>query len=151
MSLGRGASLVASLGPVGHLPRAPATAASLLGALAWRRLAPSPRRATLLVLAVALVGGACARACITPGDPDPQRVVVDELAGVWLALAGLPPSWPACLAGGFAFRLLDRLKPGPVAAVQRLGGAGGVMADDLLAGALANLLLRGGLAVSRAR
>ena len=108
--------------------------------------------------AVAL--GTWAVAVVTRGDPEPDRpwIVIDELAGQWLALcapsfgfwhAGLPASsfpWPGWLAAFVLFRLFDITKPGPIGRLDRRGDAWGVMADDLAAGlaaALATLLLAG--------
>lgn len=79
--------------------------------------------------------------------PDPQVIVIDEVAGQWLAYAGavLAPllGWPAgagwksLLAGFILFRGFDVLKPFPIRRSERLGGAAGVVVDDLLAGAYA--------------
>jgi phosphatidylglycerophosphatase A len=71
---------------------------------------------------------------------DPNEVVIDEIAGQAIALAGLhiafpgPAPWPGVLAAFALFRLLDVTKPGPIGALERLPGGLGIMADDLLAG-----------------
>jgi phosphatidylglycerophosphatase A len=84
------------------------------------------------------------RASIVWNEKDPQRVVIDEVAGVLIAMgmvrgAGL---WPAVL--GFAlFRLFDITKPGPIRRAERLPPVGfGIMADDLVAGIVAGVLTR---------
>ncbi|EHM13842.1 MULTISPECIES: phosphatidylglycerophosphatase A family protein [Jonquetella] len=97
------------------------------------------------ILAAILVGtwasGAHARAL---GQSDPGEVIVDELAGQWIALAGHMVSRASagwlipCLA---LFRLFDILKPWPVNKLEKLPGGVGIMADDLLAGVEANLCL----------
>lgn len=76
---------------------------------------------------------------------DPGFIVIDEWAGQWIALAGLPfaahgwlDPWP--LVPFVLFRLFDIWKPGPVDAAQRLPGGWGIVMDDVLAGALAALL-----------
>ncbi|MCL6622919.1 MAG: phosphatidylglycerophosphatase A [Syntrophobacterales bacterium] len=66
-------------------------------------------------------------------------MVIDEAAGQLVALALLPPTWPAGLLGFLLFRVLDILKPWPLKALEHLPGGWGVMADDLAAGALAGL------------
>lgn len=66
---------------------------------------------------------------------DPGWVVVDEAAGALIATIGL--GVPAALVAWIVFRIADIFKrafPG-VAAAERLPGAWGVMADDLVAGA----------------
>jgi phosphatidylglycerophosphatase A len=77
--------------------------------------------------------------------PDDGRIVVDEIAGQLLALApllALPiasrTNFFALVTAFVAFRGFDIAKPGPVRWVEgRLRGGVGVMADDLVAGALA--------------
>lgn len=72
---------------------------------------------------------------------DPQEVVIDEWAGYfltyWLVLFFIPNSWKVATAVFLLFRLMDILKPFPINKSQRLGGAKGIMIDDLLAGVYA--------------
>lgn len=73
---------------------------------------------------------------------DPSLVVIDEVVGVLFALAFVAhgPLWLLTLAF-LLFRLLDILKPGPIAALERLRPPGiGIMADDVAAGLLAGAL-----------
>ncbi len=73
---------------------------------------------------------------------DEPQIVADEVAGMWLALIAVPASWPWMLAAFGLFRFFDIAKPGPVGWLdKRLHSGLGIMADDLLAGALAGLLL----------
>jgi len=70
-------------------------------------------------------------------EGDPGWVVIDEFAGQWLALCGLAhASLPGLLAAFIVFRILDVAKPGPIGWADRQGGAAGIMADDLIAGAI---------------
>ena len=79
------------------------------------------------------------------GNEDPSEVVIDEVAGVLIAVglaSGLAfqENW---LAAGLAvalFRLFDIWKPGPIDSVQSLPHGFGIMADDVLAGLAAGLL-----------
>jgi len=73
---------------------------------------------------------------------DPQEIVIDELAGQWIALLLIPENWPWWLAGFVLFRLFDIWKPWLIDRVQHLPGGGGIMADDVLAGALAFSILQ---------
>ena len=76
------------------------------------------------------------------GDHDPGWVVIDEFAGQFLTLLVLPaPGWGGIALGFVLFRIFDIVNPGPIDAVQRLPGATGVMADDLLAGLAAGACL----------
>lgn len=136
---------------VGLLRPAPGTwgSAVALGlGLVIDRFAGFPGLA-LATLAVTVLGfWACARVC-GPGD-DPSEVVIDEVAGMWIAL--LFPSfafwtrdfdgwmpYPGWLAAFVLFRLFDIWKPGPVGWADRRGDAAGVMLDDLIAGVLAGI------------
>lgn len=69
---------------------------------------------------------------------DPQEIVIDEWAGLLIALFGVSSNHLLSILTAFVFfRLFDILKPGPVAWVEKLPGAWGVMADDIVAGVLA--------------
>lgn len=73
---------------------------------------------------------------------DPQIVVIDEVAGVWLTLAGARTlNWKTWLAAFFLFRLFDIWKPFPVRQFERLPGGIGIVADDLMAGVYGALVL----------
>ena len=75
-------------------------------------------------------------------DKDPSPIVIDEVAGLWLTLT-LAPLTPlgAALAFGL-FRFFDIVKPWPVRWADRnIGGATGIMLDDILAGIWAALVL----------
>ena len=77
------------------------------------------------------------------GASDPGKVVIDEIGGFLLTMAGSPVAVPHIVAGFFLFRFFDILKPPPVRQAERyLRGGLGVVADDLLAGAYAWLCLR---------
>jgi len=77
------------------------------------------------------------------GASDPGKVVIDEIAGYLLAMAGSPVAAGHIIAGFFLFRFFDILKPPPVRQAERyLRGGLGVVADDLLAGVYAWICLR---------
>ncbi|MEP0944211.1 MAG: phosphatidylglycerophosphatase A [Rhizobiaceae bacterium] len=74
---------------------------------------------------------------------DPQIVVVDESAGVLLALFLMGPTtlWTV-IAAVVLFRLFDMTKPWPISAAEKLQPAGvGIMADDIVAGIVAGLIV----------
>ena len=98
----------------------------------------------LVAIPLAMVIGwlSCPGACLHFDKKDPSQVVIDEVAGQWVALAGLPLE-PVTLIAGFAlFRLFDIVKPWPVGRLERFPGASGIMLDDLAAGLIAHLILR---------
>jgi phosphatidylglycerophosphatase A len=81
------------------------------------------------------------------GRKDPGLVVVDEVAGQWVSLLFLPFTLGTAVAAFFLFRLMDVLKPWPARDLEHLPGGVGIVADDIMAGVYANLLLRAALTV----
>jgi phosphatidylglycerophosphatase A len=78
----------------------------------------------------------------TCGRKDPGHIVVDEVAGQWITIAGAAAlNWKAWLAAFVLFRLFDIWKPAPVRQLERLPGGVGVMADDVMAGVYGALVL----------
>ena len=76
--------------------------------------------------------------------PDPSIVVIDEVVGMWVSLLFLPPTLPAIAVAFVAFRAFDILKPPPAARVEKIPGGWGIMLDDVVAGAYANIATWGG-------
>ena len=69
-------------------------------------------------------------------------MVVDEVVGQWLTLAGARTlNWKSYLAAFLLFRLFDIWKPPPVRQLESLPGGVGIVADDLMAGLYAALVL----------
>ena len=137
------ARLVASFGGIGFLPRAPGTWGSAAAlAIGAALLAAGGIQILLAALLAAVAAGlwAIPRAA---GEADPGWVVIDEVAGMWLAMLPLPGPSPLGLIAAFAlFRLFDILKPGPIGAIDRMPGRIGVMGDDLAAGLAAAILVK---------
>ena len=76
------------------------------------------------------------------GIEDPSFVVIDEVAGQLLTFLFLPVNAFNLILGSMAFRLFDIWKPFPIRKLEPLGKGVGIMADDLLAGVYANLVLQ---------
>ena len=73
---------------------------------------------------------------------------VNEVAGMLVTLVGIPFAWHSALSGFVVFRVLDITKPFPIRFLERrLTGGVGVVADDVAAGLIGNLLLRIGYAL----
>ena len=132
---------------VGWSPRAPGTMGSLLALVLWW---PAGFQglwfyAVMLAAAIAVGVPVTARAAQVLGRQDPPMVVWDEIAGMGVALFGVPHQvlWFAVAFG--LFRLFDIVKPFPIARLEALPGGYGIMLDDVLAGLYAALLVHGGL------
>jgi phosphatidylglycerophosphatase A len=80
------------------------------------------------------------------GREDPGFVVVDEVAGQWIALIAIRPDWQHAVLSLVLFRFFDIWKPWPIRRLEALPEGTGIMLDDVAAGALA---LACGLALSR--
>ena len=137
----RTAWLVATVCGVGTLRPAPGTWGALVAALAGAGLVAHPGWLAAGVVVASLAGvWAIPR---VGGEHDPGWIVIDEVAGQWLALLGLAGSG---LSGGalavwvaatfVAFRTVDVAKPGPVGWADRHDGPAWVVVDDLVAGAI---------------
>ena len=122
----------------GFSPVAPGTAGSLVAVALWVWLLaplPVPVQVAVIALVTGLGTWLIARVQARYRVDDPGAIVVDEFAGQWIVLLAAPAEWWA-VAGGFVlFRLFDIVKPWPIGALERrVGGAFGVMVDDLVAG-----------------
>jgi phosphatidylglycerophosphatase A len=135
------ARLIASGCGCGYVPFAPGTAGSAAALLAGALLLQLSPYALPAAVLIATLGGLWAvRAANVDGDPG--WVVIDEVAGQWLALFGLArASLTGLLAAFVIFRVLDIVKPGPIGWADRQGGAAGVMADDVIAGVITACIL----------
>lgn len=141
------ALVLATFFGTGFFPIAPATFASFILCLLLGFLTGWEARPDALVMAgvialVSAVGVWASEHGERAWGEDPGRVVIDEVAGLLIAVWALPLT-PAVLGAGFIlFRIMDVVKPPPAYQLQSLPGGWGVMADDLMAGVYAQLALR---------
>ncbi len=127
----------------GLLKPAPGTWGSLAALLLWAAFAWVVQPSAF-ALNAALVGGIVVvialgvpAATITEresGGHDPGFVVIDEVAGQWIALLGCPLDWQHALIALVLFRLLDVTKPPPARQLERLPEGWGIVFDDVAAG-----------------
>lgn len=134
---------VATFFEIGYLKPGPGTWGSVAAVLLWAAAALGlhlPPRELLLVLtagiALALVFGipAATIAARESGREDPSFVVIDEVAGQWVALLGCPAGWPYAIIALVLFRIFDITKPFPVRQLESLPEGWGIVFDDLAAG-----------------
>jgi phosphatidylglycerophosphatase A len=74
---------------------------------------------------------------------DPKQFVLDEVIGVWAAVAFHQIHWPHLIAAFVLFRIFDILKPFGIRRLEAVPRGWGVQLDDLAAGILANLVIWG--------
>jgi len=124
----------------GFSPTAPGTVGSLAAlviAIALNVYAGSGRGTFLLLAAILLIPGIWAAGVVARSENirDPHIVVVDEVIGQWVTLAGAATlNWKTWLAAFLLFRLFDIWKPPPVRQLEHLRGGWGIVADDVMAG-----------------
>ncbi|HOW28026.1 MAG TPA: phosphatidylglycerophosphatase A [Elusimicrobiota bacterium] len=76
------------------------------------------------------------------GNHDDPRIIIDEVAGMWIAALGIPHH-PMGIVGSFIlFRFFDVAKFRWGHSVSRWPGGWGIVADDVAAGIAANIVLR---------
>lgn len=132
----------------GFWPWGPGTAGALTGMLIWYALAFMLNSTllfavTLSCIVVFTIAGTWSVRRLSPfWGSDPQKVVIDEMVGVWVPLLAVPASdiWLA-LASFVLFRLFDILKPLGIRTLDRRKGAFYVMADDILAGVYSLIII----------
>lgn len=142
---------VGSVAGVGYLKPAPGTWGSLTALpLAWLcHVTGGFPLLAMATVAVFFAGWWATAEVIKDSDNhDPSEIVIDEVAGQFIALLPLSWSawrmdlditvlWPGWIAAFVLFRLFDITKPGPVGWADRRGDALGVMLDDVIAGIIA--------------
>jgi phosphatidylglycerophosphatase A len=138
---------------VGLAPVAAGTFGSLAALLPWGwwlRALAWPAYLAVVVIAFALGTWASSWVVRRGGVDDPGSIVWDEFVGQWLALwpvGAFVHDWRFVVAGFALFRLFDIWKPWPVRWADRsVHGGFGVMLDDVLAGAMAFVVLQGAIA-----
>jgi phosphatidylglycerophosphatase A len=114
-------------------------AAVLLWALAGWALHPASTAMLLMLstgiaLSIALGVPAATIAAQESGRKDPGFVVIDEVAGQWIALLGAPLDWKHGLIALLLFRIFDILKPFPARQLESLPAGWGIVFDDVAAG-----------------
>jgi len=141
------ATTVATWFGCGYSPAAPGTAGSLAALLIaivlHQYLGFGPLHflvmAAILFLPAVWAAGVTAR---VTGIEDPQIVVVDEVIGQWITLAGAARlNWKSFLLALVLFRLFDIFKPPPVRQLEVLPGGWGINLDDVMAGVYGALVL----------
>lgn len=131
----------------GYVPYIPGTAGTLLAvplSYLLNRIEAVSFAVSLLTLAAFVAAAAwfCERAEELLGKRDSQRIVMDEMAG-FLVASFLTPfeAVPTALAF-LLFRFFDIVKLFPARHAEKLRGGLGIIADDLVAGLYAFLVLR---------
>jgi phosphatidylglycerophosphatase A len=129
---------------LGRAPYAPGTAASFAALIVAIPVMVLLGWIAMLVLAAAAAAfgvWVSGRYALDTGVADPKECVIDEVAGQWLACAFAPVSFWGFLFAFLLFRLFDIAKPWPVSKAETLAGGLGIVADDVVAGLMAGVVV----------
>ena len=134
---------LATLGSIGYLRPAPGTIGSLVALVTGYLIARfSLGVLVAAILAISILGiFAAERYGQITGKKDASEVIIDEVAGQWIPLVIIPLEIEWYIAAFLLFRFFDISKIGPVGHAEKFTGGVGVMADDLVAGIMAALVL----------
>jgi phosphatidylglycerophosphatase A len=139
--------IIASLCYTGFLPGMPGTYGSIITALVFFlifhlgvNIMPGFHLGAVCLITMVgiLVSAEIGR---STGQEDPSYIIIDEAAGQLLTFFLVPVTVSNIVLGILAFRAFDIWKPYPIRKLELLGRGIGVMADDLLAGIYACILL----------
>jgi phosphatidylglycerophosphatase A len=134
---------------IGLAKPGPGTWGSIAAAALWFFAARAAHLSALNLMLATLACGLLATLIGIPassivakesGGEDPGHVVIDEVAGQWIALAATPVEPGHVLLALLLFRLFDITKPAPARQLERLHGGFGIMMDDVAAGIYALLV-----------
>ena len=128
----------------GLFAKAPGTAGTLLGILAWMFLVKLSLVTYTIVIVIAALAGIyfCGKTARDLNVHDHSGIVWDEIVGIWLAMILVPVTWGWICVGFLLFRFFDILKPWPISWIDNnIPGGIGIMADDLLAGGFTAIIL----------
>ena len=151
--------LVASCFGLGWLPLVPGTWGSLPPAIIFGLMCQFGASALWVSAVMVVLAVAGSLVCVefgpaviaATGQVDPREVVADELAGqaltflaiLFVASGALSTRqiWLTALIGFVLFRVFDIAKPWPINGLQKLPEGWGILADDLMAGVYAAIVL----------
>lgn len=135
---------IATLWFVGYLPYAPGTFGSVAGLISFFLLKPSLHAHFLIIVLGAVIGIYTATVAEQVlKEKDSRKIVIDEFIGFYVAAFFIPKTAGFLIAAFILFRLFDILKPLAIRKLEKTLSKGtGIMADDILAGIYANILLQ---------
>ncbi len=129
---------------IGYLPLIPGTFGSIAGVGLFcllQGVTPTTYFLSIFgIIALGLISSGRMEELLNKKDPG--CIVIDEVAGMLIALSFMPYDFKIIFLAFLIFRILDTLKPYPAARLQNRPGAVGVMGDDLIAGVYTNIVLQ---------
>jgi phosphatidylglycerophosphatase A len=139
------AKLISTCLGIGYIRKGAGTVAALAGVLAWMAFRARGENGWLdlsIIVLILVLGIWSATMVEQQWGKDSNRVVIDELLGMYISIFLLPVNWQFMAAAFILFRFFDIVKPFYIRRMEKLPSGWGVMADDILAGVYTNLLLQ---------
>ena len=136
--------LIATVGGIGYIGKGGGTIAAAVCCIFWMLVPASDfnnYRQVFITVLVCIAGVWSGNAVDPIWGKDSSKVVIDEVAGMMVTLIFFPVNLKVVLTGLILFRFFDIVKPFYIKKMELLPRGWGVMADDLLAGAYAHLVL----------
>ena len=137
--------LIATGFGIGYVEKGGGTLAAAVCCIIWL-LIPSSNFTNslqvLLTIAISVLGVWSGKVAESMWGKDSNKIVIDEVAGMMITLLFIPVQFQFVLAGLVLFRFFDIAKPLFIKKMELLPEGWGVMADDVLAGLYANILLQ---------
>ena len=136
--------LIASIFGIGYIKGGGTIAAAVTCGIIWLLWTGGVSQHVFLAmcLVVTLIGVYFGNQVEPEWGKDSYRVVIDEVAGMWVSVLFLPKTLPLLIAGFILFRFFDIVKPLYIRRMEAFKGGWGVMLDDVLAGIYANVILQ---------
>ena len=127
---------------IGYLPFAPGTFGSLAAILTVYFTSASDMVGVVVIIVLSVIGIIASTYIEKSKGHDAGIIVIDEYVGQWISVLFLPRTILVLILGFILFRIFDIVKPYPVNKSQSLKAGWGVMADDILAGLISNIILQ---------
>lgn len=138
--------LAATVFGIGYLGKGVGTIAAFVSCIVWYLLWAGgypPAALSVLITLILIALGIWSGNKVEPiWGKDHNRVVIDEVAGMFISLLFIPVTLPYVAIAFVLFRFFDILKPLLIRKLEKLPGGWGVMFDDILAGVYANVILQ---------
>lgn len=136
--------LVATVFGIGYTPKGGGTVAAILYCVIWYFLPVKYSESYwqfFVTGSIVIIGFWSANVVDKFWGTDSSKVVIDEVAGMSITLMFVPHQPVFVLTGLVAFRFFDIVKPLGIKKMEHYPKGWGVMADDILAGIYALLIV----------
>ncbi len=140
--------IIATVCGIGFIKKGSGTVAAIMYCIVWFLLPHFSHVEQIFLLILILIAGVLSATEVEKiWGKDSYRVVIDEVAGMIIALLFIPREIKYLLAALALFRFFDILKPLGIKKMERLPVGWGVMADDVLAGIYSLVILHLAIAI----